>query len=634
MVFGTPLFADNQQFTQSRLNGDLFLNAVGWLVGPGGAGLDPQPHRARVARRPHARRGGPALLPLRAHHPAAADRARHRRLVAAENRGEARVGSCCSLPSWSAALGGVLYVVYEFPQAEREATKEKLARRRRATPSPASTLVYPDREIELAKGDKGWRLDDPVDAPADEAAVKSLLGTITGAEVQRTLDELPADLAAFGLDKPHAVIRLHREGRDLPLHRRRQEHGRSAARPTSARATSRRSTSTAIVHPDGAQQAAEGPARQAAPDVPGRRRDARRDHARPRVAPVTLVRKDEGRWTLEPGGQPADMTEVRSYLSSLRAARAIDFPDDARGPGAVRPRQAPADRDGGPARTAPPQTLLSAANHGGHARSRSTSSAADQPNIVTLGDWSFRRLDKDAGQFRDKTVLGFERRPGRPRRHRAQGRAGATLVARPARRLDGRRARSSPGAAPSSASSTICASSRARRSPRSRQPTLKQFGLAAPDLRITVTDASRSPSARCSLTEAGRQVLRHARRRHHGLRDARLHVHPARQAAPRLRSVRSPRPRPGPRPTTMRRRTTTLLRLATTSRSTRSETSAAAARQLWRPSQRCGDSRLRRCPISVRSWATSSRMSSSARRPTSRPPGPTTGRRRNRPERM
>jgi ABC-type uncharacterized transport system involved in gliding motility auxiliary subunit len=33
VVFGTPLFIDNQQLTQAPLNGDLFLNAVSWLVG-------------------------------------------------------------------------------------------------------------------------------------------------------------------------------------------------------------------------------------------------------------------------------------------------------------------------------------------------------------------------------------------------------------------------------------------------------------------------------------------------------------------------------------------------------------------------------------------------------------------------
>ena len=33
VVFGSEMFADNQQLMQSRLNGDLVLNAVGWLVG-------------------------------------------------------------------------------------------------------------------------------------------------------------------------------------------------------------------------------------------------------------------------------------------------------------------------------------------------------------------------------------------------------------------------------------------------------------------------------------------------------------------------------------------------------------------------------------------------------------------------
>ena len=33
VVFGTARFADNQEISQSRLNADLFLNSVGWLVG-------------------------------------------------------------------------------------------------------------------------------------------------------------------------------------------------------------------------------------------------------------------------------------------------------------------------------------------------------------------------------------------------------------------------------------------------------------------------------------------------------------------------------------------------------------------------------------------------------------------------
>jgi len=53
------------------------------------------------------------------------------------------------------AAGLVTYlVVYELPQAEREATKDKLLTIDKDAITGV-TLVYPDREIELAKGDKG-----------------------------------------------------------------------------------------------------------------------------------------------------------------------------------------------------------------------------------------------------------------------------------------------------------------------------------------------------------------------------------------------------------------------------------------------------------------------------------------------
>src|SRR5439155_986222 len=69
-------------------------------------------------------------------------------------------------------------------------------------------LVFPDREIELKKGDQGWRLVKPVDAPADDAVVKGVVNTLADAEVQRTLDEVPQDPAAFGLDKPSPLVKL------------------------------------------------------------------------------------------------------------------------------------------------------------------------------------------------------------------------------------------------------------------------------------------------------------------------------------------------------------------------------------------------------------------------------------------
>src|SRR5207245_9954442 len=69
-------------------------------------------------------------------------------------------------------------------------------------------LAYQDRELELKKDDQGWRLVRPTEAPADDTVVKGVLSTLTDAEVQKTLGELPPNLADFGLDKPTVTVKL------------------------------------------------------------------------------------------------------------------------------------------------------------------------------------------------------------------------------------------------------------------------------------------------------------------------------------------------------------------------------------------------------------------------------------------
>jgi len=105
-----------------------------------------------------------------------------------------------------AALGTYLYV-YELPEAAREGKKAKLL----GVDKDAITgvvLTYPDRELELKKDDQGWRLVRPAEAPADDTVVKGVLSTLTDAEVQKTLGELPPNLADFGLDKPTVTVKL------------------------------------------------------------------------------------------------------------------------------------------------------------------------------------------------------------------------------------------------------------------------------------------------------------------------------------------------------------------------------------------------------------------------------------------
>src|SRR5439155_26495216 len=117
---------------------------------------------------------------------------------------------------------------------------------------------------------------------------------------------------------------------------------------------------------------------------------------------VTLVRKDKDAWTVAPGDHPADPTEVRSYLSSLRATRATDFPDDAPTDlakyGLDKPRltiRVTTSADG-----VPPLTLLLGGETTQGTQKLLYAKRDGQPIVYRLGDWSLRTLTKSAAQFR------------------------------------------------------------------------------------------------------------------------------------------------------------------------------------------------------------------------------------------
>jgi hypothetical protein len=306
-----------------------------------------------------------------------------------------------------AALGTYLFV-YELPQAEKEGKKEKLLQVEKDAVA-AIVLVYPDREIELSRSEAGWRVAKPVDVPADEAAVKSLLTTIADAEVQRTLDEMPQDLASFGLDKPTVTVTLRmKDGAQPPP----VAVGKNTA--IGGRTYVRKGDEPKIHLTTSSLQFGLN---KQVKDLRDKQLLVFQDDDVTRVeiqpagrTPTTLVRADKDSWKVEPGAYPADATEVRSYLASLRGARATDFPDDSPADlakyGLDRPRltvTVATGKDGGESRT-----LLLGAESTAGSQKQVYAKRGDQPTVYALGEWSFRGLDKTAGQFRDKTVLGFD----------------------------------------------------------------------------------------------------------------------------------------------------------------------------------------------------------------------------------
>src|SRR5207244_5120129 len=125
---------------------------------------------------------------------------------------------------------------------------------------------------------------------------------------------------------------------------------------------------------------------------------------------TTLVRKGKDAWVVQPGDQPADPTEVRSYLSTLRSTRATDFPDDALADlgkyGLDQPRLAvtlATGKDG-----TETQTLILGAEGTQGTQKLVYAKRANQPTVYAVGDWTPRSLGKQANDFRDKTVLTFD----------------------------------------------------------------------------------------------------------------------------------------------------------------------------------------------------------------------------------
>jgi hypothetical protein len=313
-----------------------------------------------------------------------------------------KLGRILVLALLVAGLGAYLWMV-EVPKAEHEKEGQPLVTAK-ADDVTAIDLVYPDREIELRKDGATWKLVKPIDAKADESAVKALLASITGAKVAKTLDEQNPNLEAFGLAKPDPTIHL-----GLP----------SGPGPTILVGNDTKvggARTYVRVGDDPKIRLTQTSLRFAVSKQPKDLRDKtllafqdddvqRIDILQQGQEPVAVVRKDKDAWTVEPGGHVADTTEVRSYLASLRATRAVDFPENVTAAAAgLEPPRLTVTLGLGDKGTQSLQV-------GGELKSGQTTQLyarrADQPTIVAVGEWTWRTLAKDANALRDKTVLGL-----------------------------------------------------------------------------------------------------------------------------------------------------------------------------------------------------------------------------------
>jgi len=418
-----------------------------------------------------------------------------------------------------AGLGTYLWV-YEIPKAREEGKKAKLL----GVDKDAITgidLVFPDREIELKKGDQGWRLVKPVDAQADDTTVKSLVNTLADAEVQRTLDEAPQDPAAFGLDKPSPLVKLTvKSGPEPPpiaVGKNTAIGGKSYVRKGDE---PKLYLTTSSLQFGLNKQAKDLRDKQL---VSFQDDDVQRVEIASGGQTTTLVRKGKDAWVVQPGDQPADSTEVRSYLSTLRSTRATDFPDDAPADlgkyGLDQPRLAVTlgtGKDGSET-----QTLLLGSEDTQGTQKLVYAKRGSQPTVYGVGDWTPRSLGKQANDFRDKTVLAFDQsRVGKVVIDHKGEAAKATL----ARGGDSWTVEGANGkkAKDTAISRFVDDLHDLRGASIAAEPAgdLAPYGLDAPDLRITLSDKDGQPigtivgakhDAKYYVMKAGGQTVYEAR---------------------------------------------------------------------------------------------------------------------------
>jgi uncharacterized protein DUF4340 len=304
------------------------------------------------------------------------------------------------------ALGGYVYFV-EVPRDKKAAEEKKLLNFDKEAVTEL-TLTYPDRVLTLKKTDAGkWRITQPVEADADETTVKNLLNAVADAEVKRTLDEVPQDLAVYGLATPVVKAKLVlKNGKSLPL----VSFGKDTPVGFSTYAQKEGDAKVILVP----QTLRMGVVKEVK-DLRDREiltfnnEDVKKLEIRGPDREIVLNKAETG-WALEkPTQAKADETEVKTFLSNLRSLRAQDFIEEP----ALGLKEFGLD---------PPQLSINitVGNNsqktvliGGEktddkgTKNRYVKRTDLEKPLFLAGEWVWRDLDKNVADFRDKTVAQF-----------------------------------------------------------------------------------------------------------------------------------------------------------------------------------------------------------------------------------
>jgi hypothetical protein len=298
-------------------------------------------------------------------------------------------------------LGAYLYWV-EVPRSREEAKKKTVFEFNPDDVTEVS-LVYADRQLVVKKSGAEWQLTRPVEAPADATTVRNLVTAIAEAEVKKTFENV-SDLAPYGLDQPFVKVTVAVKGKELPTILV------GNATPVGYSAYVKKSNEQTVLLTTGAFRAGMDKQAKDLRDktiVSFADPDVHKVEIAGDGKDVALVQTDN-RWTIErPASYAADAAALRGFLSALRSLRAVDFatdkPTDLATYGLDKPRlivRLYLGKD-----NAEKDILIGKENE----NKQLFVKGSGQPTVYLVSDWVLRDIDKSVNDFRDKTVLAFDR---------------------------------------------------------------------------------------------------------------------------------------------------------------------------------------------------------------------------------
>jgi hypothetical protein len=301
-------------------------------------------------------------------------------------------------------LGGYVYFI-ENPR-HQEATEQKKLVRFKPDDASEITLTYSDKQIVLKKTGAGWRMHKPIEVDADQVAVSNLIRAVADAEIKRTLEGGGTSLEVYGLDKPEAIVSIGlSDGTKLPSIR----VGKTAPVGFSAYAQLEGTSDVKLV-PSVLQTGMKREVKdlRSKTILDFQDADVQQVEITTPQSTIHLARQGDG-WALDkPLRAKADATEVTSFLSSLRGARAEEFVDAPSGLGEYgldAPRQKVSVLTG---KELTRQELWIGAEQAKDSKNVLWVKRPDSDVVYGVGTWTWNGLNKQANAFRDKTVLPFD----------------------------------------------------------------------------------------------------------------------------------------------------------------------------------------------------------------------------------